>query len=328
MFQFRKATNVFVKTLPFVMLRIAVGVAFGILAIAYFGAVAWVLTSMLGSVSGWIALVGLAIAGIAFLWFVKLLRKYLLYMVSAGHIAVIAHIVDTGEVPSSQLKFGKDKVADRFAEASVLFGVDQLVSAVIEQFNKKMVSFKEMVSFAPQLRNIVEIIQKAVTLATSFIDEAILAHMFLNEDKNKWRAARDGVVLYGKTWKSVLGSTLAIVTAMHLANFALFVGLTPLASVFGRLAPAVEMLGWVFVAGIVTTAYFGLIKPWVMTVVITTFLVNAEEETPDSETASYISERSEKFRELASKAEDEAAKESPVGTPGDGATPMSDGALS
>lgn len=314
-FHFGKSTSVFIKTLPFVLLRLAVGFAFGVLAVAYFGAISWVLLTLRdsGSISGAVVLVGLVAAGVLFAWVLKLLKKYLLYMVSAGHIAVIAHIVDTGDVPSNQLSHGKNKVTDRFEEASVLFGVDKLVKGAIKQFNKAMVSLQGIVDFVPALENILEVLKRAVAMAASNIDEAILAHMFLNEDQNKWRAARDGVVLYGKTWKSVLGSTIAIVVAMQVGTFLLFLGLTPLASVFGSLTPAFEVLGWVFVLGIVTVAYFGVIKPWVMTVVITTFLVEAQDETPDNETMGYVADRSDKFKELMSKSDAEESDLSPSG---------------
>jgi len=304
---FAKATRIFAQTLPFVLLRVGVGVLFGLLAVVYFGSIIWILTSFLGSLSGIIAIGGLLIAGLVFLAVVKLLRKYVLYLVAAGHIAVIAHIVDTGEVPDSQLAFGKKKVTDRFAEASALFLVDKLITAVVKQFNKRAVSFAKWVSFIPAMETVVKILKQAVGLAASFIDEAILAHLFLHEEKGNWQGAKDGVVLYGKTWKSVLGSTIIIVVGMQLATLALFVVLTPFASVLAGLSPVFELAGWAVIAGFVAVIYFGIAQPWVKTVVITTYLVESSDQTPDSETADYIAERSSKFNDLVAKADDEAA---------------------
>lgn len=79
---------------------------------------------------------------------------------------------------------------------------------------------------------------------------------------------------------------------------------TPIAGALGNLSSVFEIVGWAVVGGITLTVY-GFLKPWVKTVVITSFLVGIEDETPDSETAGRIAGRSDRFQELASKADDE-----------------------
>lgn len=311
-FHFGKATGVFMKTLPFIALRLAVGAAFGLLAVVYFGVVGYVLLNVMDSYSNIIALVGLVLAGLLFMGFVKLLRRYVLYLVSAAHVAVIAHIIDTGEVPENQLAFGKQQLTDRGLEVSGLFALDLLVKGAVKQFNRAVMSLSDLLAIVPALKQVVEILKRAIGMAASYLDEAIMAHMFLNEDKGNWTAARDGVVLYGKTWKSVLGSTIIIVAGLYLLTLTLFLALSPLAGVFGGFTPAFEFLGWAIVGGIVVVAYFGLLSPWVKTVVVTTFLVESANETPDSETMDFIAEKSGKFRELIEKADDENGGDTPV----------------
>ncbi|TYL37304.1 hypothetical protein CV102_16890 [Natronococcus pandeyae] len=312
---FVKATGVFLRTLPFVALRIAVGALFGILTVLYFGVIGWLVLTLLeaGTLSGPIAGVGLVIATLIFLGVMRLARRYVLYLVAAGHIAVIAYIVDTGETPSNQIAFGTNKVKENFAGASALFVVDQLVKSVIRQFNSTVISLSNLVSFVPTLGNILTVLRRAIALAASYIDEAILAHVFLNEDQNNWRAARDGVVLYGKTWKPVLASTLIIVLGMYAVAFAMLLALTPLAAVFGGFSPTFEVLGWVVVGGIALTVYLGVLRPWVKTVVITTFLVESRDATPDSETMDFIANRSKKFEELVANAEAEKSDDALTG---------------
>ncbi|WP_255170954.1 hypothetical protein [Natrononativus amylolyticus] len=304
---FGKATGIFVRTMPFVLLRMGVGVLLGLLSILYFGVVVWLGLTLLdwGTISGWIAVVGLLVAIAIFVGAWRLFSRYVLYMIKAAHIAVIAHIIDTGEVPSGQLRYGKSQVRSHFVEASALFAIDQLVKAVIKQFNGRVVSVSSLFSFSSGLRNLIRLLGRAVAVAASYIDEAIIAYMFTVDEENPWRAARDGVVLYGKNWKPVLGSTLLIVLGMYAVTFAFLLAMTPLASVLGGLSSTLEVVGWVVVAGVVLTAYTGFIKPWVKTVVITTFLVEARDDTPDSETADRIAARSEKFSELVRKAETE-----------------------
>ncbi len=316
-FYFGRATGVFLKTLPFVALRIAVGVLFGIVTIVYFGIVGWLAFRLLsaGGTSAVIGAVGLLIATGLFLAGMRLARRYLLYMVAAGHIAVIAHIVDTGEAPANQIRYGTQQVKDHFAEASGLFVVDQLVKSVIKQFNNRAISFTNLVNFVPSLGKILTILRESIALAASYIDEAILAHMFLTEEENNWRAARDGLVLYGKTWKPVLGSTIIIVLGLYAVAFAVFLALTPVANLLGGLSVVFETLSWVIVLGMTVTVYLGFLKPWVKTVVITTFLLESAEMSPDSETMDFIADRSEKFRELTAKADAGDEAEQPVDAP-------------
>ncbi|WP_331234912.1 hypothetical protein [Natronorarus salvus] len=304
---FVRATGVFFRTLPFVALRIVVGGLLGLITVVYFGVVGWLVLTLLeaGTVSGPIGGIGLLIATVIFLAAMRFARRYVLYMVAAGHIAIIAHIVDTGETPSNQLAFGTRQVKSHFAEANALFVVDQLVKSVLRQFNRRVISLSNMLSFVPSLNNILTVLRRAVGLAASYIDEAIIAHVFIAEEENNWRAARDGLVLYGMTWKSVLGSTLLIVLAMYAVAFVMLLALAPLATVFGGLSPTYEVLGWVAVAGLALSIYLGVLRPWVKTVVITTFLIESRDLTPDNRTMEFIADSSPKFRELRERADSE-----------------------
>lgn len=305
MLYFRRATGVFLRTLPFVALRVAVGALLGLVTVLYFGVVGWLALTLLeaGTISGPIGGIGLLVATLIFLAALRFARRYVLYMVAAGHIAVIAHIVETGETPPNQIGFGTSKVKGNFAEANALFAVDQLIKATLKQFNRKTVSLTRFASVVPALETALTVLRKSLSLAASYLDEAILAYVFLSEEGNNWGAARDGVVLYAKTWKSVLGSTLLIVLGLYAVAFVLLLSLTPLAAVFGGFSPTFEVLGWVVVAGAALTIYLGVLRPWVKTVVITTFLLESRELSPDSETMGFIANRSSTFRELTANAE-------------------------
>jgi len=305
---FRTATGVFLQTMPFVLLRLGIGLGLGLATVLYFGVIGWVGYALVeaGTVSGWIALVGLLLALALFVKAWRLLVRYVLYLVKAAHIAVIAEIVHTGTVPSNQVSYGIEQVRTHFTEASALFAVDMVVKAVITQFNRGVLSVSNLVSFVPNLQQLIRLVGRAIAIAASYIDEAIIAHMFLSEEENRWRAASDGLVLYGKTWKPVLASTLLIVGGMYVATLLLFMAFTPLASVLGGLSSGVELLGWLVVAGAVLTLYAGLFNPWVKTVVITTFLLESADLSPDSATRDRIASRSEKFQELLARGEEEA----------------------
>lgn len=310
MLYFGKATKIFAQTLPFVLLRAAAGILLGIATIVYFGFIFWLGWTLLdaGTISGWVGIVGLLLAVIIFVGIWRLFSRYVLYLVKAAHIAVIAEILETGDVPPNQVKHGIGTVRSRFAQTSALFGLDQLIKGVLRQFNNRVVSFSRLFSFSSGLQSLIRILGKAIALAASYIDEAILAYMFTRPDENPWRAARDGVVLYGKNWKPVLLSTLAIIFGMYAVAFVGLIALTPLASVLGGLSTGAEVAGWAVVFGIFLTGYVGLLKPWVKTVVITTFLIESRDDTPDSETMDRIAARSDRFRELTQRAGSESSE--------------------
>jgi len=67
-----------------------------------------------------------------------LLREYLLYIVKAGHIAVLVEIMDGGEIPGGrgQIKYAQKEIRERFIESSTLSAVDQLIKGVLKAVNK------------------------------------------------------------------------------------------------------------------------------------------------------------------------------------------------
>src|SRR5690554_7454193 len=62
------------------------------------------------------------------------LREYLLYMVKAGHIAVLVELLEGHSLPQgrSQIQHATASVKERFGRASALFAVDQLIKGVLK----------------------------------------------------------------------------------------------------------------------------------------------------------------------------------------------------
>lgn len=298
---FRAATRMFRETLPFVAVRIGVGLLFGLATVLYVAVVGGLLYTLGDSVSALVVLAVFVISAGTFLKVLSLARRYVLYLVSAAHLAVIAHVVETGEVPPDQLSFGTDAVRANFAEASGLFVLDALVRGALDQFNQAMLSVSGLVDSVPALAQLLTVLRRAISLAGRYLDEAVLAHVFSSDD-DAWTAARDGVVLYAKTWKPVLGSTVAIVLGSYVLGFLVLLAVSPVAVLLGSLSTLGEVLGWAVVFGVVATVHFGLVQPWVKTVVVTTFLRETREETPDSATMDALADQSAQFRELAGRA--------------------------
>ncbi|GAB3025143.1 hypothetical protein [Natronobiforma cellulositropha] len=307
---FREATSVYRQTMPYVLLQFGIGVAFALIGVVYLSLITWLgITFFMGGGGlGLLIVAGVMLFGLAsFAYVWRLIQQHFLYMVKTGHIAVIAHIVDKGEVPDNQIKYGMKQVGDYFVSATGLWAVSMLVDAVIKQFNNSVARVEAMIPLPipQQLQTLITIVQKSIVLAARYLDNAILAYMFVDRNENRWRSARDGLVLYGKTWKMVLGSTLLIVLGMYVLSFVLLSMLAPVAVAIDFLPGSLQIISWVFVAGMVAVVHTGVVKPWVKTVVVTTFLIEQRDETPDSETMAWLEENSEKFSELMAKAEND-----------------------
>ena len=61
------------------------------------------------------------------------LREYILYIVKAGHVAVLVELIDGRGISQgqSQISYATGLVRERFVETNVLFAVDQIVKAVL-----------------------------------------------------------------------------------------------------------------------------------------------------------------------------------------------------
>src|SRR5690606_40642685 len=73
----------------------------------------------------WGGVIGFGVFGAVMYW----AREYILYIVKAGHIAVLVKLIDGEPLPDgrSQITYAKSVVTERFAQASLLFALDQLV---------------------------------------------------------------------------------------------------------------------------------------------------------------------------------------------------------
>ena len=136
-FSFSTSMGLMRRTAPFIVFRMAV----------YFGiAVAYVLVTGTGAGVGWGigafgddefraastmwgGVIGFG-ATAAVLYF---LREYILYMVKAGHIAVMVEYLEGKELPEGrgQIDHAQRVVRERFGQANALFALDQIVKGVL-----------------------------------------------------------------------------------------------------------------------------------------------------------------------------------------------------
>lgn len=306
-----KLTQVFavlLRTLPFLLLRMLV--YFGI-TLAYLvgigggSAVGWVIGRAGGpdAATGgafWGALVGFGVISGVMYW----VREYLLYLVKAGHIAVLVELLQGKDIPGGrgQIDYATSVVKQRFVESSVLFGVDRLISAILRAFNRVMMRVANFLPI-PAVEGVMKFASAVITMSLTYVDEVILAYNVRNRIENPWAGARDGLVLYAQNYKNLLKNALWLTIIVWGATLAIFLIVFLPVAALAALVPSIAGF-WTFaIAAIVAWSIkAALVDPLAMTALMQAYFIAIEGQTPREEWAGKLDSVSGKFGELGRKA--------------------------
>lgn len=304
-----------IRTLPFVLLRLVVyiGITLAYIVAVGVGSGMGYMFGSIGSNAGGGAgiggLIGFAIVSGILYW----AREYLLYLVKAGHIAVLVELMDGRQIPTGkgQIDFATTIVKQHFATSSMLFGLNQLIRGILRAFNRITVSIASWLPI-PGLDVLVKLADAVINTSLSHLDQVILAQILRKRTDNgasinPWAVARDSTVLYAQNYKSVLKN----------AAFLTFIiwGLT-LAILLLVIAPIAALIGLFHVhAGVVTFALAAiaalslkaaLIDPFATVALIQVYDKITAGQTPNPEWSAKLESISDKFRQLTQKAREAA----------------------
>jgi hypothetical protein len=307
-FSIGTAVGLMRKTAPFLLFRIAV----------YFGiATAYVLVTGTGAGIGygiggfgdddfqatstlWGGVIGFGItAGVLYL-----MREYLLYIVKAGHIAVMVEILDGRELPDGQgqIAYARKIVTERFGEASVLFGIDQLIKGVIRAITG-LVQGLLLILPIPGLDKIMSLVRAYMKIAVGLIDEVILAHGLRTRAENPYASAKEALVLYGQNAKPMLKNAawLTLFTwGLTLIVF-LFM-LAPAAAIVYIIPGAWSAGGMVFALLFAWAVKAAVIEPFAIACLLQAFFKITAGQVPNPEWEAKLDMASAKFKALGEQA--------------------------
>ena len=304
-FSIRQVLGLIANTAPFLVFRFLIYFAVTLLyliATAAGAAVGYSIGSLgedPGSFAVWGALVGFAGASLLMYF----LREYLLYLVKAGHIAVLVELLDGQSVPNgrAQIDHAQRVVRERFAQASLLFAVDQLIKAVLRAFNRTFFTIGLLLPI-PGLRGLMKLVRTVVNLSLTYVDEVILAYDLRSGTGNPWKSAQVALVLYAQNYKAFLKNAffLALViwgltVLVFLLMLAPIAGLASL--VPGAVGPVTFFSAVVFAWGVKQS----IIEPIAMTALMLAFFKVTEGQTPNAEWEQKLDRLSAKFRALKDK---------------------------
>lgn len=301
-----KPSAIFTKTLKFVWIKLGLGFAkflISVILLAIFGGIG--LATKSGGVLAVMFVIWLALTSTASV----LLDRYLGYMVTAGHIAVITQAVSTGTLPENQLQFAKQAVTSRFATANVYFVVSRLVDGAVRQLQGGVDKLDNIFGNIPGLSAIFSFIKIFIGIALGYVDDCCLAYTFLNPQQGACKSAADGVVIYFQNWKSLMKNaallSLAVMGLFLVAAILpmlLFVGIAAAAGA-GTFGYTVAVVLAMFIAAIVKTSF---IDSYIMTKMIASYIEVAPSTVITFDLYDKLCKLSRKFRKLFEKGQAEA----------------------
>ncbi|TYB88403.1 hypothetical protein [Oceaniovalibus sp. ACAM 378] len=307
-FNVGNALGMMLRTLPFILLRMAVyfGITLGYILVTGVGAGVGYGVGGFGdegfqaSSTMWGGFAGFGIFGAIMYW----AREYILYIVKAGHIAVLIELIDGKPMPQGrgQIAHATAVVKQRFPEASVLFAIDQLIKGVIRAITGLARGILTILPL-PGVQQIASILSAFLRVAVGFIDEVILAYAIRTNSTNAWMSAKEALVLYGQNYKVMLKNAAWLAIIVYGLSFIVFVlMLAPAALVVYLMPGAWAAGGVVFALLFAWSVKAALLEPFAITCMMQVYFKTIEGQQPNPEWEAKLEQMSGKFRKLKDRA--------------------------
>lgn len=305
-FRLGQVIGLLLRTLPFLVLRLLVymGITLAFIVLTGAGAgLGWLFGAAGSNAAGgafWGGLVGFGLTSGVLYW----AREYLLYLVKAGHIAVLTQLLDGKSIPDGrgQIDYAGAVVKERFAQSSVLFGIDQLVKGILRVFNRVTLGAAAVLPL-PGLEPLMKLVNAVINTSLTYVDEVILAHNIRTQSSNPWASSRDAVILYAQNYKALLKNAVFVTFLVWGLTLLIFlVVFAPVAALVG-LFPGVAGF-WTFALAAVTAwgLKAALVDPLAMTALMQVYFKLTDGQVPQAEWSARLEQVSEQFRALKDKA--------------------------
>jgi len=307
-FEIGRTLGIVIRTWPFVILRV----------IVYFGiTVAYILATGAGAGVGygvghtagdggpmsfavWGGIFGFGLVSMLLFW----LREYILYMVKAGHIAVMVQLIDGHDVPGGQGQIGYAQavVREHFVEANVLFVLDQLIKGVVRVITGLLGGMAAVLPI-PGLLGIVKFVNTVIRMSLTYVDEIILGYNIRIGSTAPFESGRQGIVLYAQNGRTMLKNAIWLTVMTWVLGIVIFfLTLAPAAAILYAMPG--QLAGWAFVLAIVFAWAFisAFVEPFVIAALMQVYFRVIEGQVPDPAWDARLSDASAHFRELKDKA--------------------------
>ena len=305
-FSIGRTLGLLARTYPFILLRMLVyfGITFAYLVATGAGAAVGYGVGHVGddpaAFSIWGGVAGFGVVSIGVYW----VREYLLYILKAGHVAVMVELMQGRPLPAGQgqIAHARQVVTDRFGEANLLFVLDQLVKGVIRAITG-LVGGVAMILPIPFLEGLAKFVNTIMRISLTYVDEIILGYNIRIGSANPWETSRQALVLYAQNGGRMVKNAIWLTLMLYILAFVFFlVMLAPMAALF-YIMPG-PIAGWSFVAAIVFAWAFkaAVLEPFAIAALMAVYFDAIEGQAPNPEWDRKLSDASAKFRELKERA--------------------------
>jgi len=307
-FSFSTSMTLMRRTAPFVVFRVIVyfAIAAAYVVVTGVGAgVGWGVGAMgsddfQANAAFWGGAIGLG-GTAAVIYF---LREYILYMVKAGHIAVMVEYLEGKDIPGGrgQIEYAQAVVKNRFGQANVLFALDQIIKGVLRAVTGLIGGLASILPI-PGMTGLMRLVRAFLRVAVGLLDEVILAHLIRTRAKNPWSGARDALVLYGQNAKPMLINAFWVALLVYVLSFVVFlVMLAPAAAVVYLIPGGWSAGGFIFAILFAWAVKAALIEPFAIACLLQAYNKVTEGQAPDPGWTEKLDSVSGKFRNLGERA--------------------------
>ena len=232
------------------------------------------------------------------------LRDYILYIVKAGHIAVMVELMQGGTIPGGrgQIEYAREIVTARFGQASALFALDRLIKGVIAAVTGLVQGLLTILPI-PGVEQAMGALRAYLRLAVGLVDEVILAHAIKTKSDNPWASAREALVLYAQNAKPMLMNAAWLTLIVWGLSFVVFlVMLAPAAAVVYLIPGSWSAGGFVFAIIFAWAVKAALIEPFAIACLLQVYFKVTEGQVANPEWEAKLTSASDKFKALGEKA--------------------------
>lgn len=300
---YKEALALLLRTTPYLLANVGIYLAFGAAAVVYY-CIVWGLFIFLVQhlpILGYIWLFGIG-GGLGwFLW--RATRQYLLYMVRAGHIAVMAELMIHGKLPEgvNQVQHGKKMVQERFRDVSILSAVDVAIKAAVAGVTATFEGLLNLIPI-PGMADFTKTVGTVIRMSMSYVDEAILAQSFIKKETNVWLVAKDSVVLYAASWKPILVNAVGLTIISYSASFVAAVIFSIPGVMLAKVFPVLSVVITIAVLVLAWLAKVALADSFAMATTLLAFYHESKGKDPDAILEARLAQLSSKFADLRTKA--------------------------
>ena len=232
------------------------------------------------------------------------LRGYILFIVKAGHIAVMVELMQGRSIPGGrgQIDYARQIVTERFGQASALFALDRLIKGVIAAVTGLVQGLLTILPI-PGVEQAMGALRAYLRVAVGLVDEVILAHAIKTKSDNPWASAREALVLYAQNAKPMLMNAAWLTLIVWGLSFVVFlVMLAPAAAVVYLIPGSWSAGGFVFAIIFAWAVKAALIEPFAIACLLQVYFKVTEGQVPNPEWEAKLSSASDKFKALGEKA--------------------------